>query len=68
MDSDKVIVMDAGTIIEFAHPHALLKNPEGHFSKMVEQTGPTMTRQLHDIAETSYRNKFGKKEVEDTRL
>lgn len=29
--------MDSGTMVEFDHPHNLLKNKEGAFYKMVEQ-------------------------------
>ncbi|CAH1736107.1 unnamed protein product [Aphis gossypii] len=39
MDSDRVLVMDFGKIVEFDHPYNLLKNTEGFFYKMVEQTG-----------------------------
>ncbi|CAH1736108.1 unnamed protein product [Aphis gossypii] len=39
MDSDRVLVMDFGKIVEFDHPYNLLKNTDGFFYKMVEQTG-----------------------------
>ncbi|XP_060873079.1 ATP-binding cassette sub-family C member 4-like isoform X2 [Metopolophium dirhodum] len=55
MDSDKVLVMDKGKMVEFDHPHNLLQNKEGVFYKMVEQTGPATSDVLHRIAEESYR-------------
>jgi len=39
MDSDRVLVMNFGKIVEFDHPYNLLKNTDGIFYKMVEQTG-----------------------------
>lgn len=39
MDSDKVLVMDAGTVKEFDQPYKLLQNPDGIFYGMVQQTG-----------------------------
>ncbi|XP_065203724.1 probable multidrug resistance-associated protein lethal(2)03659 isoform X2 [Planococcus citri] len=56
MDSDKVLVMDAGTCVEFDHPHLLLQNREGFLSKMVENTGRGTSELLHDIARRSYKN------------
>jgi len=50
MDSDRVLVMDAGTMVEFDHPHNLLKNKDGFFYKMVEQTGAETSDLLHSIA------------------
>nr|CAD7267878.1 unnamed protein product [Timema shepardi] len=51
MDSDRVIVMESGRVLEFDHPHILLQNKEGHFSKMVANTGQAMTEELTEIAE-----------------
>nr|CAD7405863.1 unnamed protein product [Timema cristinae] len=36
---------------EFDHPHILLQNKDGHFSKMVANTGQAMTEELTKIAE-----------------
>lgn len=51
MDSDKVLVMDAGTMVEFDHPYNLLKNKDGFFYEMVENTGRTTADLLHSVAE-----------------
>lgn len=50
MNSDKVLVLDAGKMVEFAHPYCLLQNINGYFYKMVEQTGPDNANFLHNIA------------------
>ncbi|KRT84300.1 ABC transporter ATP-binding protein [Oryctes borbonicus] len=49
IDSDKVLVMDAGTVKEFDHPYVLLKN-KCVFYEMVQQTGTAMAENLHQIA------------------
>jgi len=36
MDSDRIMVLDAGRIVEFDEPTKLLKSPDSHFSKTVE--------------------------------
>ncbi|KAK9869558.1 hypothetical protein WA026_003311 [Henosepilachna vigintioctopunctata] len=54
MDSDKVMVMDSGTVVEFDHPYNLLQNPEGTFYKMVAESGKTMSEQFRKIARQSY--------------
>lgn len=50
MDSDRVLVMDAGSMVEFDHPYRLLQNSEGYLKKMVDQTGPVMAETLTRIA------------------
>ncbi|KAK9870728.1 hypothetical protein WA026_008296 [Henosepilachna vigintioctopunctata] len=54
IDSNKVIVMDAGQMKEFAHPHELLQDPNGFFTKMVKETG--IEDKLRSKAELHYRN------------
>lgn len=36
LDSDRIMVLDAGRIVEFDKPSQLLKSPETHFAKIVE--------------------------------
>lgn len=38
-DYDKVLVMDAGEVKEYDHPHLLLQNKKGIFYEMCRQTG-----------------------------
>ncbi|XP_065085907.1 ATP-binding cassette sub-family C member 4-like [Ochlerotatus camptorhynchus] len=54
MDSDRVLVMDAGRAVEFGHPHELLKQPKGFLRKLVAQTGDATAAQLAAIAEKNF--------------
>ncbi|KAL5005221.1 hypothetical protein ScPMuIL_018677 [Solemya velum] len=54
MDSDRVLVLDEGRIVEFDSPYHLLKRPDGYFYKMVQQTGAAEATHLMDIAKTSH--------------
>lgn len=58
MDSDKVLVMDSGEAVEFGHPHELLKNSDGHFAKMVKETGTEMETMLRKVAKDDFVKKF----------
>ncbi|XP_015437283.1 PREDICTED: probable multidrug resistance-associated protein lethal(2)03659 [Dufourea novaeangliae] len=60
IDCDRIIVMDAGCIAEFGCPHELLRDkPNGIFSTMVANTGPTMAKTLREQAErVSIKNKM----------
>ncbi|CAG9768550.1 unnamed protein product [Ceutorhynchus assimilis] len=53
MDSDKVLVMDAGKSVEFGHPFELLQK-EGVFHGLVKQTGKATMDNLSAIARKSY--------------
>nr|XP_050853341.1 probable multidrug resistance-associated protein lethal(2)03659 isoform X3 [Vespula vulgaris] len=53
MDSDKILVMDAGHLVEFDHPYVLLQN-NSYFYHMVQQTGSTMATTLMEIAKKNY--------------
>ncbi|XP_037964111.2 ATP-binding cassette sub-family C member 4 isoform X2 [Plutella xylostella] len=59
MDSDRVMVMDTGRLVEFDHPYKLLTNPEGHFTKMVKETGEKMSSQLFEVAKNTFLNNGG---------
>ncbi|XP_063983102.1 ATP-binding cassette sub-family C member 4-like [Diachasmimorpha longicaudata] len=54
MDSDKIIVMDNGRIVEFDHPYVLLKNRHGKFYSFVQKTGHAMSDNLAQIAKQSF--------------
>ncbi|GBP63239.1 Probable multidrug resistance-associated protein lethal(2)03659 [Eumeta japonica] len=53
-DSDRVIVMEAGQIVECGHPHELLQKPQGIFSNMVNQLGPAAEQSLRELAREAY--------------
>lgn len=57
MDSDRVLVMDAGEIVEFDHAHNLLKSNDGYLRKLVDETGFSTAAQLLQMAKTSYEQK-----------
>lgn len=50
IDSDKMIVLSDGTIVEFDHPYLLLNNPNGYLYNQVIQNGKEVTEKLTDIA------------------
>ncbi|XP_056642945.1 probable multidrug resistance-associated protein lethal(2)03659 [Diorhabda sublineata] len=55
MDSDKVLVMDAGRAVEFDHPHTLLQNKTGVFYSLVMQTGKSTAKNLMQISEENWK-------------
>ncbi|KOC62298.1 Multidrug resistance-associated protein 4 [Habropoda laboriosa] len=58
IDSDRIIAMDTGNIVEFGCPYELLRdNPKGIFSQMVSNTGVSMAQTLREQAEMAYLNK-----------
>ncbi|XP_054157544.1 ATP-binding cassette sub-family C member 4-like [Oppia nitens] len=57
VDMDRVLVLNAGQVVEFDEPHLLLQNPDGLFSTMVRMTGKSMANTLKDMALQAYRNR-----------
>ncbi|KDR22129.1 probable multidrug resistance-associated protein lethal(2)03659 [Zootermopsis nevadensis] len=54
MDSDRILVIDDGTIAEFGHPHILLQNKNGVLFSMVQQTDKGNINSLTEQAKRSY--------------
>uniref|UniRef100_A0A7S0R9V8 Uncharacterized protein n=1 Tax=Chlamydomonas leiostraca TaxID=1034604 RepID=A0A7S0R9V8_9CHLO len=50
IESDKVLVMEAGVLKESAGPSQLLADPESMFSKLVDKTGPQAAGALRQMA------------------
>ncbi|XP_053998577.1 probable multidrug resistance-associated protein lethal(2)03659 isoform X1 [Hylaeus anthracinus] len=57
MDSDRILVMDAGSAVEFDAPYVLLQKESGYLKSMVNETGPAMAEVLKEIARESYQNR-----------
>ncbi|KAK9296489.1 hypothetical protein QLX08_009536 [Tetragonisca angustula] len=56
MDSDRVLVMDAGNAVEFDAPYVLIER-NGYFKSMINETGQSMAEALKQIARESYENR-----------
>ncbi|XP_046823149.1 probable multidrug resistance-associated protein lethal(2)03659 isoform X2 [Vespa crabro] len=58
MDSDRILVMDAGHAVEFDHPHILLQNNKGYLYSMVQETGQAMADALTIVAHDNYTSRY----------
>ncbi|XP_075985107.1 ATP-binding cassette sub-family C member 4-like [Anticarsia gemmatalis] len=54
MDSDRVLVMGSGEVMEFDHPYVLLSDTNGHLSSMVRETGDKNSAALFQVAKDAY--------------
>ncbi|KAK5645842.1 hypothetical protein RI129_004306 [Pyrocoelia pectoralis] len=54
IDSDKILVMSAGELVEFDHPYVLLQKKDGIFYNMVQQMDVSMAESLVDTARQAY--------------
>ncbi|KAF5283708.1 hypothetical protein FQR65_LT13743 [Abscondita terminalis] len=55
MDSDKIMVMDNGRLLEFDHPYVLLQNKNSVFYNLVQQSGNSMAGLLRNTAEENFK-------------
>ena len=49
-DFDKIVVMNAGKVVEYASPHDLLQKPCGFFRGLVDQLGPDARSSFENVA------------------
>ncbi|KAI7808003.1 multidrug resistance-associated protein 4 [Triplophysa rosa] len=56
IDSDRIMVLDAGRINAYDNPYVLLKDQDGIFYKMVQQTGKAEAASLLHTAKQAYMN------------
>ncbi|KAI8917478.1 P-loop containing nucleoside triphosphate hydrolase protein [Entophlyctis helioformis] len=54
IECDRVLVMDAGKVVEFDEPVKLLDRPDGIFRSLVEQTGEAAAAKLRECAEVAH--------------
>ncbi|XP_066562799.1 ATP-binding cassette sub-family C member 4 [Amia ocellicauda] len=57
IDSDRILVLEAGRINEYDEPYVLLQNNDSIFYKMVQQTGKAEAAALLETAKQTYMNR-----------
>ncbi|CAL1598298.1 unnamed protein product [Knipowitschia caucasica] len=57
IDSDRILVLDAGRISAYDEPYTLLQDKQGIFYKMVQQTGKQEAVSLLESAKKAYNNR-----------
>ncbi len=50
IDSDRILVLGNGELLEFDAPNVLLSNPNSHFTSLVEQAGAGEAEHLRTLA------------------
>lgn len=65
MECDKILVMDAGKVVEFGPPLALLNLNDGHFTNLLKETGESSFQKLRNIAYQKALNEGNLKESSD---
>ena len=50
IDSDKILVLSHGVVLEYDHAHTLLMNENGALSKLIQETGSSNARKLKELA------------------
>ncbi|KAJ4703004.1 ABC transporter C family member 2-like [Melia azedarach] len=57
IDSDRILVLDAGQVLEYDTPEALLMKEESAFARMVQSTGPANAQYLRGLVFEGKENK-----------
>ncbi|CAF4095187.1 unnamed protein product, partial [Rotaria magnacalcarata] len=53
IDSDRIMVLSHGKLLEFDSPYALLHNSESEFTSLIDQTGAAESDHLRELAHLS---------------
>ncbi|XP_057458600.1 ABC transporter C family member 12-like isoform X2 [Lotus japonicus] len=59
IDCDRILLLDAGRVLEYGSPEELLKNEESAFNKMVQSTGPANAEYLCSLVFGRTKNNSG---------
>nr|XP_048323697.1 ABC transporter C family member 12-like isoform X2 [Ziziphus jujuba var. spinosa] len=65
IDSDRILVLDAGQVLEYDSPEKLLSNEKSAFSRMVQSTGPANAHYLYSLVLGAQQNKTGRQETRE---
>ncbi|XP_011311098.1 multidrug resistance-associated protein 4 isoform X2 [Fopius arisanus] len=60
MDSDRILVMDEGQVVEYDCAHKLLQKEDSYLKSMANETGIIMAERLRTIAKEAYRKSQAK--------
>jgi ABC-type multidrug transport system fused ATPase/permease subunit len=63
INSDRILVLDAGKIVEFDTPTNLLAKRDGMLRMLVDSTGPATAARLEKMAEDAAREKQQSKKI-----
>ena len=62
MDSDRILVLSDGQVVEFGQPYELLCDKAGVLTELADQTGAASKDRLFEIARASYFDSINKKD------
>ena len=66
IDSDRVMLLDAGEVLEFDDPVSMLDRENGSFRDLVNQTGPATAKRLYEMAVEAQKQRKVKKHLIQT--